>query len=70
MKNQLKSALAAGIVAATMGAGCVAIIAADDDDHYTEDCSYCHEVVVYKAAANGDSTAVALDTTVVGECSR
>ncbi len=70
MKNFLRSALAAGIVAGSMTAGCVAIIANDDDDHYADDCSYCHEIVIYKPAPNGDSTAVALDTTVVGECSR
>lgn len=71
MKTHFKAALAAGLIAASMGAGCVAIIATDDDDHYVDDCSYCHEVVVYyKMSPAGDSTAVALDTTVVGECTR
>jgi hypothetical protein len=70
MRNHYRTALAAGVIAATMGSGCVAIIDADTDDHYLEDCSYCHEVVVYKPSPSGDSTAVALDTTVVGECTR
>jgi len=70
MKTHLRSALATVIVAASMGAGCVAIIATDDDDHYVDDCGYCHEVVIYKPSPNGDSTAVAADTTVLGECTR
>ena len=70
MKTHLRSALAAGIVAASMGAGCVAIIATDTDDHYAEDCSDCHVVVVYKPSPAGDSTAVALDTTGTGACTR
>jgi len=70
MKTHFRSALAAGIVAASLGAGCVAIIATDDDDHYAEDCSDCHTVIVYKSSPSGDSTAVAADTTVLGECTR
>jgi hypothetical protein len=70
MKTHLRTALATGVIAATMGTGCVAIIATDSDDHYAEDCSYCHEVIVYKPSPGGDSTAVALDTMVTGVCAR
>jgi len=70
MKTHLRSALAAGIIAASMGAGCVAIIATDEDDHYVEDCSYCHQVVICKPSPAGDSTAVALDTSGTGICTR
>jgi hypothetical protein len=65
----MRSILAAGVLTASLGAGCVAIIATDDDDHYVDDCSDCHYAVYYKQTGD-DSTAVAIDTTGFGQCTR
>jgi hypothetical protein len=69
MRTQMRSILAAGVLTASLGAGCVAIIATDTDDHYADDCGYCHYEVYYKQTGD-DSTAVAMDTTDFGPCTR
>ena len=58
MKTNYRTILAGAIIAATMGTGCMMIIASDDRHHQDEYCADCH----YTADVYGKRVA---DTTVL-----